>query len=107
MQQLTTEQAIEFAKSKVYETWTYEQIVRFQLFQEKLCMDFSKFHEALEKVLDRPVFTHELGLNYNGIVEEYLGCREKPTFEEIVSLIPDGKRLILQVYPHPTPRNAK
>lgn len=97
MQQLTTEQAIAFAKSKVYETWTYEQIVRFQLFQEKLCMDFSKFHEALEKVLDRPVFTHELGLNYSGIVEEYLGCREKPTFEEIVNLIPEDKRLVLQV----------
>ena len=50
MEQLTKEQAIKFGESKVYETWTYEQIVRFQLFQEKLCMPFSVFHEAIEKV---------------------------------------------------------
>jgi len=68
MKQLTTEQAIKFAKSKVYKKWTNEQIVRFQLFQKKLCMDFSRFHEALETVLDRPVFTHEFGLNYDGLV---------------------------------------
>ena len=58
MEQLTEEQAIEFAKRKVYEDWTDEQIVRFQLFQKKLCMDFGRFHQAIEKVLDRPVYTH-------------------------------------------------
>ncbi len=73
MKQLTAKQAIQFSKSKVYENWTYEQIVRFQLFQKKLCMDFSRFHEAVEKVLDRPVFTNEFGMNHEGIVLEYLG----------------------------------
>ena len=97
MKQLTTEQAIEFAKSKVYEDWTNEQIVRFQLFQEKLCMDFSRFHEAIEKVLDRPVFTHEFGLNYEGLVLEYLGEKKAPTMEEIIELIPEDKRLIIGI----------
>ena len=97
MKQLTKKQAIEFAKSGVTDDWTYEQIVRFQLFQKKLCMDFSRFHCALEKVLDRPVFTHELGLNYDGIVKEYLGVQDPPTLEEIIDLIPEEKRIVIKL----------
>ncbi len=97
MKQLTTEQAIEFAKNKVCENWTDEQIVRFQLFQKKLCMDFSRFHEAIEKVLDRPVFTHEFGMNYEGIVLEYLGEKQAPTMEEIIELIPEDKRVLIGI----------
>ena len=95
MKQLTTEQAIAFSDSKIYENWTSEQIVRFQLFQKKLCMDFSVFHKAIEEVLDRSVFTHEFGMNYDGIVKEYLGEKEPPTFEEIIELIPEDKRIII------------
>ena len=95
MKQLTKEQAIKFGKSRIYDKWTYEQIVRFQLFQEKMCMPFSIFHEAIEKVLDRPVYTHEFGMNYEGIVLEYLGEKEAPTLDEIIELIPKEKRLII------------
>jgi hypothetical protein len=97
MKQLTEKEAIEFAKSKIWETWTDEQIVRFQLFQKKLCMDFGRFHQAIESVLGRSVFTHEFGLNYDGIVQEYLGTKEPPTFEEIINLIPEEKRIIIGV----------
>ena len=97
MKQLTREQAIELANSKVYENWTNEEMVRFQLFQEKLCMDFSRFHEALEKVLDRSVFTHEIAMNYDGIVSEFLGEKDSPTFEEIIELIPKDKRVVIGV----------
>lgn len=34
MKQLTTQQAIEFAKSGIWKEWDNEHIVRFQLFQE-------------------------------------------------------------------------
>jgi hypothetical protein len=97
MKQLTRDQAIELANSKVYENWTNEEIVRFQLFQEKLCMDFSRFHEALEKVLGRPVFSHEFSKNYDGIVSEFLGEKDSPTFEEIIELIPKDKRVVIGV----------
>ena len=50
MEQLTKEQAIAFAESGEWKSWTDEQIVRFQLFQDKLCMDFGRFHEAMEIV---------------------------------------------------------
>ena len=96
--QLTEQQAIAMAKSGEYNNWTDDQIVRFQLFQHRLCMDFSKFHEALTNVLQRPVFTHELmSSNRDNIVMEYLGERDTPTLEEIINLIPEEKRIILEI----------
>ena len=59
MKQLTKEQAIAFAENKCYENMTYRQIAEFQMEQDKLCMPFGVFHEAMEKTLGRPVFTHE------------------------------------------------
>lgn len=96
MKQLTEQQAIVFAKSKEYEHWTDEQIVRFQLFQKRLCMDFGRFHQAMEAVLGRPVWTHEFA-DADRLKEEYLGTRSAPTMEEIINLIPEEKRLILNV----------
>lgn len=95
--QLTEEQAIEMAKSEEWKQWSPEQVVRFQLFQKRLCMDFSHFHQAMETVLNRPVFTHEFGLNYEGLVLEYLGEKETPSFEDIINLIPEEKRLIINI----------
>lgn len=93
--QLTNEQAIEMAKSKEWENWTPEQVVRFQLFQKRLCMDFGHFHKSIETVLGRPVYTHEFGLDYEGLVMEYLGEKATPTLEEIINLIPEEKRIII------------
>lgn len=97
MEQLTKEQAILFAENKMYEKLSHEEIVGFQLFQKKLCMPFDIFHEAVEKVLDRPVFTHEFGLNLDGIKKEFLDEKEKPTLEEILNLIPEEKRIIIKL----------
>ncbi len=93
--QLTKEQAIAMAESMEWKKWTPEQIVRFQLFQKRLCMEFSHFHKALEFVLGRPVFTHEFGMDYEGLVMEFLGEKEPPTLEEIINLIPAEKRIII------------
>ena len=96
MEQFTKEQAIAFADSGVWKEWTDEQIVRFQLFQRKLAMDFSRFHEAVEKVLKRSVWTHEF-VYWESLQKEYLGEKVAPTFEEIINLIPEEKRLIIGV----------
>ena len=95
-EQLTKEQASKLAKSKVWENWTDEEIVRFQLFQDLLCVDWSRFHEAISKVLDRDVYTHEFA-SKDSLIKEYLGVKEPPTFEEIMNLIPEGKRIIIRV----------
>lgn len=92
--QLTQQQAIDMANSKIWQTWTDDQIVRFQLFQKKLCMDFDRFHEAIENVLKRSVFTHEFA-SPDLIKEEYLGSRPVPTFAEILEMIPLEKRIII------------
>ena len=97
MKQLTQEQAIAFAESKVWETWSHYEIARFQLFQDKLCVPFTRFHQAIENELGRPVFTHEFGLNPDGIIEEFLGAKEPPTLDEIINLIPENKRIIINL----------
>ena len=94
--QLTQEQAIAMADSGVWEKWTPEQVVRFQLFQRKLCMTFSHFHKCMEDVLGRPVFTHEFAYR-DELVKEYLGAKETPTFEDIINLIPEEKRMVIGV----------
>ena len=96
MEQLTEKQAITFAESKVWELWTNEEIVRFQLFQKRLCMDFSRFHEAIEAVLDRPVYTHEFAY-IDELKKEYLGAKKPLTLTEIIELIPEDKRLVIGV----------
>lgn len=95
MEQLTKDQAIAFAKNKCYEAWDYREIAEFQISQKKMCMPFGIFHEAVEKTLGRPVFTHEFGLNYDGIKEEIFGDKCTPTLDEIIDLIPEAKRIIL------------
>lgn len=92
--QLTEQQAIQFGESEVWKTWTPEQVVRFQLFQRKICLDFSHFMMCLRIVLDLPVYTHEL-CNMDYLKEEYLGVKSAPTFGEIINLIPQEKRIII------------
>jgi hypothetical protein len=35
-----------------------------------LCSNFSRFHESIELLLGRPVFTHEFALNADGLKQE-------------------------------------
>lgn len=93
-QQLTKEQAIRFSELKLWEDMSYEEIVKLQLFQEKLCLPFDKFHEAIEKVLKRPVWTHEFA-DVRSLKKEYLGEKQSPSFEEIINMIPEEKRILI------------
>ena len=75
IEQLTKEEAIKFANEKTYEKMSFKEIAVFQITQNKLCMPFSVFHEAVEKTIGRPVFTHEFGVNADGIRAEIeLAC---------------------------------
>lgn len=95
MSEITKEQAIALAESKFWENMTQREIAEFQMNTEKLCMPFSVFHKALEDALGRPVWTHELGLNADGIRKELNGEKGAPSFDEVVNLIPKEKRLIV------------
>jgi len=92
---MTKDEAIQLSETKFWENISYKDIATFQLFEEKLCMPFDVFHEALEKSLGRPVFTHELGLNLDSIKSEFLGDKEAPSFEDVINLIPQDKRILI------------
>lgn len=101
----TTYQMLELSKDKATELcdsgwWgglSARQIAGFQLFADRLCMPFSVFHEAVEEVLFRSVWTHEFGLNPDGLRMEFLGHKSAPTMDEIMELIPAEKRIIVRM----------
>jgi hypothetical protein len=49
----------------------------------------------MEKTLGRPVFTHEFGLNVQGLKDELYNGAPALSLEDIISLIPEDKRLIV------------
>lgn len=97
MKQLTKEQAIKFLESKSWESMSNREIASFQLQQDLLCIPFSRFHEAVEKTLNRPVFTHEFGLNRQGLIDELLNGAEPPSLDEIINMIPEANRIVIGI----------
>jgi hypothetical protein len=89
MKQLTTEQAIAFHNSGAWKAMSAKERAVFQMQQDKLCMPFGEFHKAVEETLDRPVWTHEFGLNSDGIRAELEGKAKAPTFAEILAMLPE------------------
>lgn len=94
---MTKEEAIAKFDSKFWEPMTYLERAKFQLFESRLCMPFDVFHEAIEKAIGRPVFTHELSLNYDGLKRELLQISPAPTMAEIIDMVPADKRIIVEV----------
>lgn len=94
MEQFTKEQAIAFGENKLYEPLSYRERAELQLFQDKLCMPFDVFHEAITKALGRPVFTHEFAFR-DELIKELNGEKDAPTLEEIINLIPEEKRILI------------
>lgn len=95
MQQMTTEQAIAFGESGQWKTMSHEQRAALQLHQDKLCMPFSVFHESIEKALGRPVWTHEFGLNRDGLIAELEGRIGAPTMTEIMRMLPEQRTVVV------------
>jgi hypothetical protein len=59
---MTRQEAIDKYDSKFWEHMTYKEIAKFQV-NERLCMPFGVYHEAVTKTLQRPILTHELVLD--------------------------------------------
>lgn len=89
--------ALALANSQWWEGKSPRDIAKFQLFTAELCMPFAVFHEALEKALNRPVWTHELAMGYDGLCLELIGEKDPPSMQEILDLIPEDKRIIVQL----------
>jgi hypothetical protein len=94
---MTKDEAVALYDSGFWKQMTYEEIAKFQIMEDRLCMPFEVFHEAIVKALGRPVFTHEFGLNREGLIKELFRGAPAPTMEEIINLIPEDKRMIISV----------
>lgn len=92
---MTKEQAIALAESNWWANRTARQICLFQMFEDRLCMPWSEFHKAAGEALGRPVYTHEFGLNRDGLQRELMGEQPAPTLEEIMNMIPEAKRILI------------
>ena len=70
---LTKEEASALCESKFWEVLDYEERAKFQVIQEEPCMPFDVFHEAVERYLERPVYTLEFWINREGLIKEVFG----------------------------------
>ena len=95
MRQLTYEEAVAFCESGKWQSMSLAQRANFQIRQNRLCMPFDVFHEAVEKTLGRPVFSHEFAFTREKLIEELQGKRDAPTLEEILDLLPKEKLVIV------------
>ena len=83
IKQLTEKEAIELASTKWWIGKTPREVCDVQMYQDRLCMDFKDFHEAVEEALGRSVWTHEFA-DKEGLIAEYEGKRE-PEYNPIES----------------------
>ncbi len=95
MKQMTKDQAITLFNSDKWKNWTDEQIVALQLFQDKLCISWTRFHQAIESALGRSVYSHEFG-SKGGLRDEYLKKKKAPTLTEIIDQLPKEKLIIIK-----------
>lgn len=95
MKQITEAEAIAIHDSKAWEAWTPMQRAAFQMVQDRLCMPFTVFHQSVEAALGRSVWTHEFGLNREGLQRELAGQKSAPSMDEIIGLIPADKLVVV------------
>lgn len=73
------------AKYGDYHWWLSDNLAEIamnQLFENVLLVDFRVFHEGIEELLGRPVWTHEFGINIEGLREEAGNAMRGLTNEE-------------------------
>ena len=97
MKQFTKEQAIAFYENKAWESMTDRQRAEFQMEQDLLCMPFDVFQASMESAIGRPVWTHEFGMNRDGLRRELMGDKPAPSMQDIIDLIPAEKRIVVGI----------
>lgn len=91
---LTREQAIALYDTGFWESLAYVERAHFQLSEERLCMPFDVFIEAVERALGRPIRVGEL-LDSRGLLAELTGAQRPMGVDELLSRLPADKRVLL------------
>lgn len=95
LNEFTKEEAVALAASNWWEDVSHKAAAEFQLMTPRLCMPLDLFQEYLQEALGRPVFTHELGLNVDGLRKELYSEAPAPTLDEIIGLLPREKVVLV------------
>ena len=70
--------ALALAEPKWWESLPARDVALAQLDQDRLCMDFGDFHEAVEKAIGRSVWSHEF-VNHEHLAREIDPSRPEPS----------------------------
>lgn len=97
MNEIDSQSATALYDGEFWVEMSHGERARWQIVVDRLCMPFEVFHEAVEKTLGRPVFSHEFGLNYDGLVAELFNNAPSPSLGEIVDMIPEEKRILINL----------
>lgn len=74
-----------------------EREAEMRVLGETLEVPFGLVHGRIEQLVGRPVWTHEMGLNWEGLCKEARWASRSATVNEIIDLIPAEKRIIVEV----------
>lgn len=94
--ELTKEHAIELGRLDWWIGADQKAVGHAQLHQAMLCCPFRTFHECMEALLDRPVFTHEFADNKR-IQKEEEGKTVSDPFTMLHELVGDTPILVAKL----------
>lgn len=62
--------AAKYGDNHWWESEDLRELAYYQIAEPVLMCEFSDFHKGIERLLGRPVWTHEFGVNMDGLREE-------------------------------------
>lgn len=65
-----TAMAAKYGDNRWWESEDLRELAYHQIMEPVLMCEFSDFHKGIERLLGRPVWTHEFGVNMDGLREE-------------------------------------
>lgn len=97
MLEVTPEQAINFYNSGEWNWLTDRERAELQMRVARLCMPFDIFHASISRVLKRSVYTHEFGLNWEGLKAELFDGARAPSIMDILDMLPKDKPVLVVI----------
>lgn len=74
-----------------------EREAEMRSFDGPVEVPFDLMHRRMESLVGRPVWTHEMGLNWEGLCREARWESRPATIEEIIDIVPQVKRVVVDL----------
>ena len=86
-----------FIKQRLWESMSWEELAKFQVTQETLCVPFDLYRNAAERTLGRPLFNLQLANGRERVKSELFGGTPPESLREVIDIIPLHKRMVLEM----------